>query len=119
MELHWFGNLFKRLPTEPDSDLERSIVGNLEGLLDRPNDEGLIDATVQQFTSDPQQFMSVVSAHFSTPKPGPGTALFARADAPACGMAKTWKNYVATQTAEPYEIACPTSLDDLRTALQK
>ena len=119
MEPHWFESLFKRLPTEADSDLERAIVGSLEGLLDRPNDEDLIDATVQQFTSDPQQFMSVVSAHFSTPTPGPGTALFARADAPACGMAKTWKNYVATQSAEPYEIACPTSLDELRATLQQ
>ena len=119
MELHWFENLFKRLPTEVDSVLERSVVGNLEGLLDHPNDEGLIDATVQQYAKDPKQFMSIVSAHFATPIPAPGTGLFARADAPACGMAKTWKNYVATQTAEPYEIACPASLDDLRVVLQK
>lgn len=119
MELHWFENLFKRLPTEVDSVLERSVVGNLEGLLDHPNDEGLIDATVQQYAKDPKQFMSIVSAHFATPTPAPGTGLFARADAPACGMAKTWKNYVATQTAEPYEIACPASLDDLRVVLQK
>lgn len=119
MESNWFENLFKRLPTEVDGDLERSIVGNLEGLLDRPNDEGLIDATVQQFASDPQHFMSIVSAHFTTPKPVPGVGLFATADTPACGMAKTWKNYVGTQTAEPYEIACPTSLDDLRAVLQK
>src|ERR1700676_5567448 len=119
MESNWFENLFKRLPTEVDGDLERSIVGNLEGLLDRPNDEGLIDATVQQFASDPQHFMSTVSAHFATPKTVPGTGLFARADTPACGMAKTWRNYVGTQTAEPYEITCPTSPDDLRAVLQK
>jgi len=36
MERDWFENLFKRLPTEVISDLERSIVGNLEGLLDCP-----------------------------------------------------------------------------------
>lgn len=119
MEPHWFENLFKRLPTEVDGVLERSIVDNLEGLLDRPNDEGLIDATVKQFSSDPQKFISVVSAHFTTPTPAPGAALFARADTPACGMSKTWKNYVGTQTAEPYEIACPASLDDLRAVLQK
>ena len=119
MQSDWFENLFKRLPTEVEGDLERSIVGNLEGLLDRPNDEALIDATVQQFARDPQQFMNTVSAHFATPMAAPGAGLFARADTPACGMAKTWKNYVGTQTAEPYEIACPTSLDDLRAVLQK
>jgi len=119
MQSDWFENLFKRLPTEVEGDLERSIVGNLEGLLDRPNDEALIDATVQQFARDPQHFMNTVSAHFATPMAAPGAGLFARADTPACGMAKTWKNYVGTQTAEPYEIACPTSLDDLRAVLQK
>jgi L-gulono-1,4-lactone dehydrogenase len=119
LQSNWFENLFKRLPTEVDGDLERSIVGNLEGLLDRPNDEALIDATVQQFARDPQHFISTVSAHFATPMPAPGTGLFARADTPACGMAKTWKNYVGTQTAEPYEITCPTSLDDLLAVLQK
>jgi hypothetical protein len=119
VEPNWFENLFKRLPTEVSSDIERSIVGNLEGLVDHPNDENLIDATVQQLSSNPQQFMSIVSAHFSVPTPAAGTSLFARADAPACGMAKTWKNYVATQTAQPYEIACPASLADLQAALQK
>ena len=119
METNWFGNIFKRLSTELASDLERTIVGNLEGLLDHPNDENLIDATIQQFTDDPQKFMSIVSAHFSVPMPVAGTGLFAKADAPACGMAKTWKNYVATQTAQPYEIACPTSLADLQSVLQK
>src|SRR5271168_640449 len=119
MEPNWFENLFKRLPTEVSSDLERSIVGNLEGLLDHPNEENLIDATVQQLSRDPQQFMSIVSAHFSVPTRAAGTGLFARADAPACGMAKTWKNYVATQTAQPYEIACPASLADLQAVLQK
>ena len=118
MEENWFGNIFKRLPTEPGSDLERTIVGNLEGLLDNPNDENLIDATIQQFTGDFQKFMSIVSAHFSVP-PVAGTGLFAKTDAPACGMAKTWKNYVDTQTAEPYEIACPASLADLQAVLQK
>lgn len=119
MEQNWFGNIFKRLSTELGSDLERTIVGNLQGLLDHPNDENLIDGTIQQFAADPQKFMSVVSAHFSVPMPVAGTGLFARADAPACGMAKTWKNYVATQTAQPYEIACPTSLADLQAVLQK
>jgi hypothetical protein len=118
MEQNWFGNIFKRLPTVPGNDLERTIVGNLEGLLDHPNDENLIDATIHQFTGDFQKFMSIVSAHFSVPTVA-GTGLFARADAPACGMAKTWKNYVATQTAEPYEIACPASLADLQAVLQK
>ena len=116
---NWFENLFKRLPTVPATDLERAIVGNLEGLLDRPDDEGLIDSTVQQFSSDPQQFMNIVSTHFATPKPDPGVGPFARSDDSACGMAKTWKNYVGTQTAEPYEIACPTNLGDLRAVLQK
>lgn len=119
MEPNWFGNIFKRLPTEPGSDLERRIVGSLEGLLDHPNDENLIDATIQRFTDDPQKFMSIVSAHFSVPMPVAGTGLFAKDDAPACGMAKTWKNYVATQTAQPYEIACPASLADLQAVLQK
>jgi hypothetical protein len=119
MEPIWFENLFKRLPTEVGSDLERTIVGNLEGLLDHPNDENLIDATVQEFTSDPQKFMSILSAHFSVPTPAAGADLFARADAPACGMAKTWKNYVATQTAQPFEIACPATLADLQAVLQK
>src|ERR1700691_325225 len=118
MEQNWFGNIFKRLPTVPGNDLERTIVGKLEGLLDHPNDENLIDATIHQFTGDFQKFMSIVSAHFSVPTVA-GTGLFARADAPACGMAKTWKNYVATQTAEPYEIACPASLADLQAVLQK
>jgi len=118
MEQNWFGNILKRLHTVPANDLERTIVGNLEGLLDHPNDENLIDATVRQFTGDFQKFRSIVSAHFSVPTVA-GTGLFARADAPACGMAKTWKNYVATQTAEPYEIACPASLADLQAVLQK
>ena len=82
MEENWFGNIFKRLHTEPGSDLERTIVGNLEGLLDKPNDESLIDATIQQFTGDFRKFMSIVSAHFSVP-PVAGTGLFAKTDAPA------------------------------------
>jgi hypothetical protein len=119
MASNCFENLFKRLPTEVDSVFERSIVSNLEGLLDRPNDQALIDATVQQLSSDPQQFIRTVSSHFATPMPAHGTDLFAKADASVCGMAKTWKNYVATQTAEPYEIACPANIDDLRAVLQK
>ncbi|MGB6690839.1 MAG: FAD-binding protein [Terracidiphilus sp.] len=119
MEPNWFANLFKRLPTEVSSDLERSIVGNLEGLLDHPNDETLIDATIQRLHADPKTFMSIVSAHFSVPTPVAGIGLFAKADEPACGMAKTWKNYVATQTAQPYEIVCPATLADLQAALQK
>jgi L-gulono-1,4-lactone dehydrogenase len=118
MEPNWFGNFFKRLSTELSSDLERTIVGNLQGLLDHPNDENLIDVTIQQFRHDPQKFISIVSAHFSVP-PVAGTGLFARADEPTCGMAKTWKNYVATQTAQPYEIACPASLADLQAVIQK
>jgi hypothetical protein len=116
---NWFENLFKRLPTEVGSDLERTVVGNLEGLLDHPDDQNLIDSTVDQLSSDPQKFMSIVSTHFSVPTPPAGGALFARSDAPACGMAQTWKNYVDTQTAQPYEIACPKSLDDLLAVLQK
>jgi hypothetical protein len=69
MEQNWFGNIFKRLSTEVGSDLERAIVGDLEGLLDHPNDENLIDATIQQLTADPRKFMSIVSAHFSVPMP--------------------------------------------------
>jgi hypothetical protein len=88
-------------------------------LLDHPDDEGLIDAIIQQLTTDPQQFISIVSSHFSVPIPVAATALFAKADAPTCGKAKTWKNYVATQTAQPYEIVCPATLTDLQAVLRK
>ena len=102
MGANWFGNTFKRLPTEVGSDIERSIVSSLEGLLDRPTDENLIDSTIQMLFQDPQKFMSIVAAHFSVPTSVSSSALFAKPDTSPCGLAKKWHNYVVCSAKSPY-----------------
>ena len=106
-----------RLPTQVTDGAQRTIVSTLEGLLERPHDKDLIELTSQLLLQDSKTFMSTILAHFSVPL---SEIVWNRsADSFPHGTAKTWQNYVNTQSAEPFEIACPKTIADLKVALAK
>jgi FAD/FMN-containing dehydrogenase len=107
----------RRLGTAVANGPEGAVVNAVEGLLERPHDEGRQQNVIQMLFDDSRTFMQSLLAHFTVPASGMATS--AAADAFPCGTAKRWQNYVGTQTAEPFEIACPTSLSELQAVLQK
>jgi hypothetical protein len=91
----------------------QAIVASLEALLEHPHDENLLAATGDMLIKDAKTFIGAVIDHYSVSAAGFEMARSVGADFP-CGTAKTWKNYIGTQLAEPFEIACPKSLADLK-----
>ena len=110
--------LLTRLRTTVASGQAHSIVNALEGLLEHPHDENLLSATGEMLRKDSKAFIGTVLDHFAVPAAGFEVARSVSADFP-CGTAKTWKNYVGTQVAEPFEIACPKSLAGLQGVVAK
>ena len=119
MPLNSIGGALRRLATEITDGPERTIVSTLENLQAHPQDQGLLDSVARLLSQDSQTFMNTVLTHFSGPPAGMGANGKADPDSFPCGMAKKWQNYVATQTAEPFEIACPKTLPDLQAVLAK
>jgi len=117
--LNSIGGALRRLATEITDGPERTIVSTLENLQAHPQDQGLLDSVARLLSQDSQTFMNTVLTHFSGPPAGMGANGKADPDSFPCGMAKKWQNYVATQTAEPFEIACPKTLPDLQAVLAK
>jgi len=109
---------FERLPIETGGGPERKIVTTVEALLVRPNDPGLIDAVVKMLLENPAEFIEVVSTYFAVPT-SKHLQTSPEKDQFPCGKAKTWQNYVGTQTADPFEIACPKTLSDLQSILKQ
>jgi FAD/FMN-containing dehydrogenase len=119
MPLNLIGGALRRLATEIADGRERTIVSALESLQAHPQDQGLSDSVARLLSQDSKTFMNTVLTHFSVPAAGMGANGKADPDSFSCGMAKKWQNYVATQTAEPFEIACPKTLPDLQAVLAK
>jgi FAD/FMN-containing dehydrogenase len=107
----------RRLATVVTDGPERAVVSTLENLLQRPQDQGLLDDAARLLSQDSKTFMQAVTKHFSVTASGMLVNL--TADSFPCGTAKKWQNYVATQTAEPFEIACPKTVADLQAVLAK
>jgi len=107
----------KRLATEVADGPERAIVSAVEGLIRNPGDESLKSTVVHMLSQDAKTFMDTLRKNFSVPAVEPQPLL--TADSFPCGTAQKWRNYVGTETAEPFEIACPKTLADLQTALAK
>jgi hypothetical protein len=119
MPLNSIGGALRRLATEITDGPERTIVSTLENLQTHPQDQGLLDSVARLLSQDSKTFMNTVLTHFSVLAAGMGANGKADPDSFSCGMAKKWQNYVATQTAEPFEIACPKTLPDLQAVLAK
>ncbi len=106
----------RRLATDVAIGPEHAVVSAVEGLLAKPDDPFLMGTVAHMMSQDSKTFMSAVQKHFAVPTLQIEPAL--TADFP-CGTAKKWQNYVGTQTAEPFEIACPKTLPDLQAVLAK
>jgi L-gulono-1,4-lactone dehydrogenase len=119
MPVNLIGGALRRLATEITDGPERTIVSTLECLQAHPQDQGLLGSVARLLSQDSQTFMKTVLTHFSVPASGMGANGKADPDSFPCGIAKKWQNYVATQTAEPFEIACPKTLLDLQAALTR
>lgn len=117
MSANPIGGQLRRLRTEVKNGPERQIVSTLEGLLERPHDAELVQSAAGMLKQDSETFVNTVAEHFAVPASGIRADLIA--DSSPCGTAKTWQNYVGTQTAEPFEIACPKTLSDLQVVLMK
>src|SRR5215472_6300271 len=107
----------RRLATAVADGPERAVVNAVDNLLNAPHDPDRQNNVVQMLSDDSKTFMQSLLTHFSVPAAGMTTP--AAADAFPCGTAKRWKNYVGTQTAEPFEIACPKSLAELQAVLAR
>ena len=119
MAANSIGGPLRRRRTAVTKGPEGPIVEALTGLLEHPHDRGLMNSVVRMLFQDSKLFMKAVVTHFFVPASGMRAHLRADADSFPCGKAKTWQNYVATQTAEPFEIACPKTRADLQAALAK
>src|SRR5271156_3346785 len=103
MPLNSIGGELRRLVTEIIDGPERTIVSTLENLQAHPQDQGLLDSGARLLSQDSKTFMNTVLTHFSVRAAGMGANGKADPDSFSCGLAKKWQNYVATQTAEPFE----------------
>jgi L-gulono-1,4-lactone dehydrogenase len=119
MPVNFIGGVLRRLATDVVDGPERTIVNALDGLLQNPQNPVLMDSVGKMLAQDSHTFMTTVLKHFSVPPAGIGSNGKADPASFPCGTAKKWQNYVGTQTAEPFEIACPNSLADLQAALTK
>jgi FAD/FMN-containing dehydrogenase len=107
----------RRLATTVTGGPESAVVGAVENLLHSPQDTSGLDHVAKLLSNDARTFMQSLVSHFSVPPSGMVTT-----SAPnpfPCGTAKRWQNYVATQTSEPFEIACPKSAAELQAVLAK
>lgn len=93
----------------------RKIVDALRSLAERPTDESFVAFLEEALQKDANTFMSTVMAHFSVPTSERQEVHKAHPD--ALQTAKTWQNYVGTETAEPLAIASPKTLRELQDSL--
>jgi FAD/FMN-containing dehydrogenase len=112
------GGPLRRRTTKSPTGTAATIVETLERLIERPDDDALAAAVVRLMFEDAALFVGTVLENFVIPSSTPQSADNPDSDFP-CGRAKRWENYVGSQMGEPFEIACPRTLADLRETLSK
>jgi L-gulono-1,4-lactone dehydrogenase len=97
----------------------RRIENELHALLVNPNEQNAHKAVVDGAFMDSAEFVSTVLSQFDLPEADFVDVRMLTAAQAACGIRQTWSNYVGTQTVQPIEIACPTSIAALREAITR
>lgn len=88
----------------------KDILRALRALDDNPTDEKALQLVAKLAFEDSATFVRVVLGAYVVPE----VFIPRAASSHTCGFRQAWSNYVGTQEAQPYAIACPTTLSELQ-----